>query len=65
MYLLDGVDTHASALGKLGPHSTGAGCLYLKDLEQVDLETLRTVLQRSLAWVEEGGSEQVQVTVTG
>lgn len=64
VYLLDGVDAHAEELSGLGPHTTGAGCLYLKDLERVDLDALRRILERSLAWVEAGGSEQIQLTVT-
>ncbi len=47
------------------PHTTGVGCLYIKDLEQVDLDVLRGILERSLAWVEAGGTPEVQLTVTG
>lgn len=65
VYLLDGVDAHADALAALGPHTRGAGCLYIKDLEQIDLEVLRGILQRSLVWVESGGADQMQLTVTG
>jgi len=64
LYLLDGVDAHSDALAQLGPHSTGAGCLYIKDLEKVDLDVLRGILERSLAWVESGGSDQMDLTVT-
>lgn len=63
IYLLDGVDAHADALAQLGPHTTGAGCLYIKDLEQIDLDVLRRILTRSLAWAESGGSEGMQLTV--
>ncbi|WP_101848124.1 DUF1801 domain-containing protein [Zhihengliuella sp. ISTPL4] len=64
IYLLDGVDAHADALAALGPHTTGVGCLYLKDLDQVDLDVLRGILERSLAWVESGGGAGMQLTVT-
>lgn len=64
IYLLDGVDAHDAALGRLGPHTRGAGCLYIKDLEKVDLDVLRGVLARSLAWVEAGGDGQIELTVT-
>ena len=63
VYLLDGVQAHADDLAALGPHTTGVGCLYLKDLEQVDLEVLRRILTRSLAWVEQGGCESMRLTV--
>lgn len=62
IYLLDGVDRHADDLATLGPHTTGVGCLYLKDLEEVDLEALRRILTRSLAWIDEGGSAEITVT---
>ena len=65
IYLLDGVDAHGEDLARLGPHTTGVGCLYIKDLEQVDLDVLRGIVERSLAWVGSGGSDAVQLTVTG
>jgi hypothetical protein len=65
LYLLDGVERHADALASLGPHTTGKGCLYLKDLERIDLDVLRGILTRSLEWAEAGGAEGMQLTVTG
>jgi len=65
IYLFDGVAAHTEALAELGPHTTGVGCLYIKDLEQIDLDVLRGILERSLAWVEAGGTPEVQLTVTG
>lgn len=65
VYLLDGVDAHREALADLGPHPSSVGCVYIKDLEKVDLEVLRGILERSLAWAEAGGSEGMQLTVTG
>lgn len=64
IYLLDGVGAHAEALAALGPHTTGVGCLYIKDLEQIDLDVSRGILERSLAWVEAGGTPEIQLTVT-
>lgn len=58
------MDAHAEALGALGPHTTGVGCLYLKDLDEVDLDVLRGILERSRAWVESGGDARMQLTVT-
>ena len=63
IYLLDGVEAHAAELTQLGPHTTGVGCLYIKDLEQIDLDVLRGILARSLAWAESGGTEGMQLTV--
>ncbi|MPV35689.1 DUF1801 domain-containing protein [Georgenia subflava] len=54
IYLPDGVGAHATALGQLGPHTTGVGCLYIKDLEQVDLAVLEGILAESFARVSAG-----------
>lgn len=61
---LDDTARHRDALAELGPHTTGVGCLYIKDLEQIDLAVLRGILERTLAWVESGGDEQTVLTVT-
>lgn len=63
IYLFDGVDAHREALAELGPHTTGVGCVYIKDLEKIDLEVLRGILTRSMAWVESGGTDAVRLTV--
>lgn len=56
VYLADGVAAHAEALERLGPHTTGVGCLYLKDLAAVDLAVLADVVRRSYAAVTDGTS---------
>lgn len=65
IYLVDGVEKYADDLATLGPHTTGVGCLYIKDLEQIDLDALRGILTRSLAWAEAGGSEGMRLTLLG
>lgn len=47
VYLMDGVGAHADDLDRLGPHTTGVSCLYIKDLEQVDLAVLERIVARS------------------
>lgn len=51
VYLPDGVGAHADLLEGLGPHTTGVGCLYIKDLDSVDLQVLESILVRSYAAV--------------
>ncbi|WP_125777779.1 DUF1801 domain-containing protein [Antribacter gilvus] len=51
VYLAEGVGAHEDLLARLGPHTTGVGCLYLKDLEQVDLAVLEEIVRRSYATV--------------
>ncbi len=42
-------EAHADLLESLGPHTTGVGCIYLKDLGDVDLDVLETIVARSYA----------------
>lgn len=54
IYFPDGVEAHADLLATLGPHTLGKGCLYVKDLEAVDLAVLEEVVRRSYAAVTAG-----------
>ncbi len=54
VYLPDGVGAHRDLLERLGPHTTGVGCLYLKDLGQVDLTVLEEIVRTSYAAVTAG-----------
>ena len=47
VYLMDGVAAHTSDLAQLGPHTSGVGCLYLKDVEQIDLSVLERIVRAS------------------
>jgi hypothetical protein len=54
VYLSDGVGEHAAVLERLGPHKAGVGCLYLKDLSDIDLQVLEEVIRRSYATLTAG-----------
>ena len=54
IYLPDGVEAHAELLAGLGQHTVGKGCLYVKDLDTVDLAVLEEVVRRSYATVTAG-----------
>jgi hypothetical protein len=54
VYVLDGVGAHADLLERLGPHTSGVGCLYIKDLALVDLAVLEEILARSYATLTAG-----------
>lgn len=58
VYLMDGIGAHATALEQLGPHTSGVGCLYLKDLEQVDLTVLEGIVRASYATLTSGSFGQ-------
>lgn len=51
VYLADGFEDRADLLARLGPHTTGASCLYLKDLTKVDLAVLEELVAASYASV--------------
>ena len=44
LYFMAGLDRFASQLKKLGKCKTGKGCLYVKKLEDIDLEVLREMI---------------------
>ncbi|MEN1975146.1 DUF1801 domain-containing protein [Cellulomonas olei] len=54
LYLTDGVEAHADRLAALGPHRTGRGCVYLTDLDRVDLGVLEQVVRD--AWEARGSN---------
>jgi hypothetical protein len=54
VYLPDGVGAHADLLERLGPHTTGVSCVYLKDLGQNDAQVLEQVIARSYATLTAG-----------
>jgi hypothetical protein len=49
VYLLAGLDEQQELLNRLGKHKTGKGCLYINNLQDVDLATLRQLIQESVA----------------
>jgi hypothetical protein len=49
LYNLIGFNEAATALAKLGKHSTGKGCLYIKKLADVDQKVLESMVGKSLA----------------
>ena len=47
VYLVPGFAESSPLLERLGPHTTGVGCLYLKDLADVDLDVLEALVRES------------------
>lgn len=51
LYVLPGEpdETYQALLGRLGKHTTGKVCLYIKKLDDVDLEVLKEVIEKAAA----------------
>lgn len=55
VYLMPGFDAAAALLARLGRHKTGKSCLYVKDLDGVDMTALRALVDRSIREARQGG----------
>lgn len=53
VYIMSGFEGHDALMKKLGKHSTGKSCLYIKRLDDVDLEVLEELVARSVAAIRE------------
>ena len=49
LYIMPGFEEFKAELKKLGPHSTGKSCLYIKRLDEVDVPTLKAIVTMSIA----------------
>jgi hypothetical protein len=47
LYIMGGFDDEDDLMGKLGKYKTGKACLYVKKLEDVDMDVLRALVKRS------------------
>jgi hypothetical protein len=52
VYIVDGFAGREGLLAALGKHKTGASCLYLKNLESIDLAALESLVRASLDHME-------------
>lgn len=48
LYIMSGFEQYGDLLQRLGKHSTGKGCLYIKKLQDVDLATLKELVRLSV-----------------
>ena len=48
VYLMDGYEHRSALLDRLGPHTIGRSCSYLKRLDDVDVEVLRELITASV-----------------
>ena len=53
LYIMPGFSEHGGLLEKLGQHSLGKSCLYIKRLADIDLEVLRELVALSVQAIRE------------
>jgi hypothetical protein len=56
LYIMSGFDAYDALLGKLGKHTTGKSCLYVKKLDDVDMAALRELVEQSVAHMRSSSS---------
>ena len=52
LYIMPGFDEYEQLLGKLGKHSIGKSCLYVKKVEDIDLDVLKELVKKSVDHME-------------
>ena len=50
IYIMYDINLEKELLLKLGPHTTGKGCLYIVKLSDIDLDILQLIVQKSDRW---------------
>ena len=56
LYIMSGFSRYAELLGKLGRHTTGKSCLYVKRLDDIDQDVLAQLIERSVEYVSRGSA---------
>ena len=51
LYLTPGFERHTEMMQKLGKHSTGKSCLYIKSLKDVDTKVLEQLVRASVRYM--------------
>lgn len=51
LYIMQGFDNYEDHLSQLGKHKTGKSCLYVKRLEDLDLDVLRKLISESVEYM--------------
>ena len=51
VYIMAGFQRYPALMKRLGKHSTGSSCLYVKRLEDLDLDVLKELIQESVRYV--------------
>ena len=53
VYIMEGFGRHEGLMAKLGKYKTGKSCLYVKKLQDIDLQVLRRIIESSVEFMRE------------
>jgi len=56
LYIMAGFDEYDQLLSKLGKHSIGKSCLYIKKVEDVDMDVLKELVKKSVEYMEKSNA---------
>jgi hypothetical protein len=56
LYIMSGIDHYDELMSNLGKYKTGKSCLYIKKIEDVDLDVLRELVKQSAAHIAQTNS---------
>jgi hypothetical protein len=56
LYIMSGFSEYDDLLGRLGKFKTGKSCLYINKLEDIDLSTLRELVEKSVRHMEQAST---------
>ena len=48
---MGGFSEFEDLMARLGPHKTGKSCLYVKNLDDIDMKVLRQLVRKSVAYM--------------
>jgi len=52
LYVLAGIEGQSELLAKIGKHQAGKGCLYIKKVDDINLEVLEQMIRKTMAYLE-------------
>ena len=53
IYIMPGFDRYPELMENIGKHKTGKSCLYVKNLDQIDLDILEKLIRESVDYLNE------------
>ena len=57
LYIMPGFEKYKTILNRLGKYSTGKSCLYIKKIEDVDLDVLKELIEQSVNYMAKANAD--------